>query len=295
MKQNHYFNTLFIFAIFMLQVGCSNNLGGVEGKVVNVLTGRPISDATIVATTASNIKEKQKHLRVSTKSNSNGEFKFKGLKGKRYRITISKNGFSAGDKSVSVPEEGTYVLDKTVQLCPIPPGGPGFYTYTDKFIKLSSRNSQLHKKGQWGFIYYDANELKDIAPISSKYLVKYKIRLNRNRMYRLFQHTSKNTFDNDAEDSGKYYSTGRRVRDVQFVQLRGEMRLGGSSRDCRHRSNDNHPDHSWCESTGTPFEHRQEELYVYDINGLPHGYYHIGGFNEIRVEKEDTSFVLNLQ
>jgi len=294
MKNINYFNILIASFLLIFQAACSNNLGGVEGKVINVLTGSPISDARIVATTTSNIKEEQRHLRITAKTNNNGVFKFKGLRGKHYNISIEQRGFSNGKNSVSIPAEHTYIFKESVKLCPLPPG-PGFYTYTDKFTKLQNRDSDLHKKGQWGFIYYDAEKLKDIQPISTKYLVQYKTSLRGNRMYRLFRHTSKNTFDQDGENSGTFYSTGRRVWPTQFVELRGEIRLGGSSRDCRHVSDDTHPDHSWCKSTGTPFSDWQEKLYVYNISGLPSGYYHVGGFNEIRVEKEDTSFVLNLK
>ncbi len=67
-------------------------LGDIEGTIIDVSTGEPISDASVVLLPA--IK--------TVKTNSDGSFKFYDLDPGQYSITVQREGYQTNRKNVVV-------------------------------------------------------------------------------------------------------------------------------------------------------------------------------------------------
>lgn len=120
-----------LLTTFILATACDSfgvSLGGIKGKVLNSITGKPIEGVYIQATAESNLENEQKYLRVNTKTDRSGSFVIKGIRGKMYILTISipqgyrgpialhNNPYYFG---ATVPKESNALVDD-IKLHPIP-------------------------------------------------------------------------------------------------------------------------------------------------------------------------------
>jgi hypothetical protein len=103
-------------------------LTGVKGKVVDAITGIPVSGAAIEATTVTNREDEQKYKLVKTKTSQDGSFFLKGLPNKNYNLLINKDGYLRGNMfnnyygniNVSTPDKSNILLDNPIRLYPFP-------------------------------------------------------------------------------------------------------------------------------------------------------------------------------
>jgi hypothetical protein len=119
-------------------------LTGVKGKVIDAITGKPVSGAKIIATTRTNLENEQKFRKVITKTDKSGTFCVKGLAGMSYSLDITRDGYIYGDigrggtsiiisygkEVVSTPHESNYLLEKPFRLYPFPKR----YTFAEQTV-----------------------------------------------------------------------------------------------------------------------------------------------------------------
>lgn len=104
-----------------------------KGKVVDMITGQPLSNAIITASTKTNIEEDKKFEQKSAKSDANGDFLVKGLSEKyTYSFTATKEGYSIASKShFSPPEKGqTKLFEEPFKIVKVPTK-EGVYSYSN--------------------------------------------------------------------------------------------------------------------------------------------------------------------
>lgn len=266
-------------------VACSNELGGAKGNVVNVLTGKPIVGAEVIATTKSNIESKQRYRRFVVKTDKSGSFQIKGMRRKKYEVEVLKEGYSTGKTHVTIPEESNVIIENPIKLCPLP-SRPGVYAFANKFIELKTKPFHTATVNGRKYLFYEAKNLQDVPAVKTKHLIIYKTP-NIGTMCRLFTHSNKKGFGQDSETKGEYCSTGgsqdRRARTY------GEFSLGRvGNKIIRPDSNPEHisGDLWWV------FRHTDLQITVYNLDCIPKGFYHIG--HQYQYERYATC-VLNLE
>ena len=285
------------FLVIGSSIGCSK-LQSAKGSVIDILAKRPITGARVVATTSSDIEAEQPHLRFSTKTDQNGNFVIKGLPRKNYRIKVMKNGYTQAQTSVTIPEKSTRLIKKPLELCPLPPE-KGVFVYADDYVKLTkSIPYKSFNRGRIGriVVYYEAESLKDIPPVSPRYLIKYGSEWSKiQKMYWLFRRTAKEELG-EAESSGKYYTMGG--YHTQFAKTYGSFSIDsyyGRKAEFRRSGSDKRKNHYWG-SLECVFYDRDSAISVYEIiNRIPKGYYFLGYGNRYHFKKTMPTFLLNLQ
>jgi len=131
-----------ILIILLGTAGCDLFSGGskIKGQIVDVVTGQPVSDATITAITKTNIEEDKKFERRQSSSDKNGQFTISGLSHKyTYTITASKNGFSTAKTRQTPPEKGqTKLIEEPLSIAMLPPEYGVYIFSKSTFDKLNS-------------------------------------------------------------------------------------------------------------------------------------------------------------
>lgn len=112
-------NVFFLLSIFLVSTACSEQLGGAKGKVIDALSGLPISGAEVVATTETNIESEQRYKKIIIKTGKDGTYQIKGLRNKHYKIKVFKKDYFSMDESVTIPEKSNLLMEDIV-LFPIP-------------------------------------------------------------------------------------------------------------------------------------------------------------------------------
>lgn len=294
----------FVFSLILILLlsfgfwGCSK-LNSAKGTVINVITGQPVVNAEVVATSSSDIESEQKYLRYTTKTDKNGNFQIRGLPGKRYRIQVNKPGFTQATTSVSIPEKSTRLIKDPLHLCRIPPK-KGIYIFNDNFEEITiSKPYKIfntpkkccgHKS-----LYYKAADLKDIPPMSGNYLIKYGDWSKIQKMYWLFRRTKKEN-SGEAENEGDFYTLGGYMS--QFAETYCSFKIDqyyGTRAEFRRTSSDNRRNHFWG-TLDRVFYDRDYKLSVFKLdNRLPRGIYLLGYGNRYHIKENMPSFLLNLQ
>lgn len=94
---------LFSLNIF---IGCSDG-SKIEGMIFDTVSKEPVADATVIAEAKIEIKEDKKKSKISSKTNSSGEFILNGLlPNYDYKITVTKEGYISDDQNIKSVEEG---------------------------------------------------------------------------------------------------------------------------------------------------------------------------------------------
>lgn len=291
---------LFLFLCFFLTTACSEQLGGAKGNVRNVLTGQPIGGADVVATTNTNIESEQRYKQVITKTDKNGSFVVKGLRNKSYNIRIVKEGFTPGETYADIPAKSNMLIEKPINLFPLPPQGPGFYVYSDKYIRLTQSvpygllNSSQDHAIPLKNVFIEAKYLLNIPPMKPRFLIIYSINNSDiTTMYLLFRHTAKENGDNDPEPSGEFYTTGG--FHSQFAKTFGSIELdwcGNDTPQILRSGSDPNPLHFWGQFKCT---FRADNIKVFEISNIPTGYYFLGYSNRFYIKENMASLILNYQ
>ena len=102
-------------SFFFYGCGFFESDSSIKGQVIDIFSGEPIKNITIIAVTKTNIEEDKKFERITAKSDNNGEFYLKGLSSSYiYTIYNQKQGSTTDTlKGIEPPEEGkTRILDK---------------------------------------------------------------------------------------------------------------------------------------------------------------------------------------
>lgn len=94
-------------------------VGGIKGKVIDTLNGKPVAGVTVVATTETNIESEMKYARVITKTGKDGSFVINGIRNKRYVINVSKPGYFRYGTDAAAVEEVPNESNKVIRE-PIP-------------------------------------------------------------------------------------------------------------------------------------------------------------------------------
>jgi hypothetical protein len=105
---------------------CGANLNSkIKGKLVHAITGRPISNFTITATTHTDIEEDKKYEYKITETDENGIFLLEGLSPNyNYLITATKSGYISDRFHISPPKENkTKLVEEPISICPLPSQG----------------------------------------------------------------------------------------------------------------------------------------------------------------------------
>jgi len=292
--------SLFLFflsiLIFTGIVGCTK-LNRAKGTVINVLTGQPIQDAEIIATSSSDIESEQKYLHYTTRTDRNGRFQIKGLPGKHYRFQVRKAGFTEAKSSVSIPEESARIIKDPIRLCPIPPK-KGIYVFNGQFeeITISKPYKIFNTPGECcghKTIYYKAADLKNIPPMSGDYIIKYGNWSQIEKMYWLFRRTKKENLG-EAENEGDFYTLGGYMG--QFAETYCSFRINYGKREFRRTGGDKRRNHFWG-TLDRVFSDRYSTISVYKLehNQLPRGIYFLGSKKRYHLRENMPSFLLNLQ
>lgn len=280
----------------------STNLGGAKGKVIDAITGKPVAGVEVVATASneSNIESEQRYLKYSTKTAQDGSFQIKGIRGKNYKIFVFKKGFLSQSRlydepqpesvAVDIPYESNMIIKNPIKLFPSPPG-EGIFIYTDKYIPLELKPYKTYeapgRPGSFGgdrFIFFeidDIRDIQDIHPRPAMYLVFWLSRTEKfssgesspTTLHFLFRHSDMSHFEDDAESSGKYYSTGYRRDGLTTPQYYGVFLSHDNSKTVYE---DNNPNRFYGFLESTIYNNK---IVVVDIRTLPDGYYVIGGRN----------------
>ena len=112
---------LFCYMLFNLILSSCSKSGGAKGTVIDGFTNLPISGVEVKAEATSDIQEEQKYLKLSTKTDKNGEFKINGLPNKEYSIEVFKSGYTSAKSSVDMPEKSsTRLIQKPIELWRLP-------------------------------------------------------------------------------------------------------------------------------------------------------------------------------
>lgn len=111
----------------------AEKLGGIKGKIVDALTGKPISGVEVVALTDSNIESEQRYVRIKTISGKDGSFIIKGLRNYTYAINFSKaNYFNRSRLTKTVPPKSNLIVKEPLAMYPLP---TKWFELSDKTIK----------------------------------------------------------------------------------------------------------------------------------------------------------------
>lgn len=110
-------------------VACARN--GVEGDVVFVGTNQPAVGVTVQASTSTNLKEEMSKARKTARTNAAGHFRIGGLIADHgYQISVEDAKWSGESRNEQVPETGTVVMNKPIEVCPVPPSA-GAWVFPD--------------------------------------------------------------------------------------------------------------------------------------------------------------------
>lgn len=284
--------------LLFANTACSDQLGGAKGNVRNVLTGQPVAGAQVTATTSTDIESEQRYKQVVTKTAADGSFVVKGLRGKSYSIRVTKDGFVPAASYAQIPAKSKILLDKPIALLPLPQQGPGFYVYSDKYIKLTKSvpydlfNSSESHAIPLKNVVIEEKSLSDIPPMKPRFLIVYG---NNNSgmttMYLLNRHTVKENGDNDPEPSGEFYTMGG--YHSQFAKTFGSIDIGWCRSDTprfMRSSSDPNPLHFFGEfrcAFGV------DDIKVFEISNIPTGYYFFWQENRWHTKENMASLILN--
>jgi len=122
---------LFVAFLTLTSTAWAVKLTGVKGKVIDAITGKPVSEAKIIAITETNLENEQKFRKITTKTDKSGSFYIKGLASSNYFIDITKDGYiygtigqwgtsKYGKEVVYTPYESNKLLEEPYRLYPYP-------------------------------------------------------------------------------------------------------------------------------------------------------------------------------
>jgi|GEM_PF-5682230 len=140
-----------MFLAILTQVMCSSahavRLGGIKGTVFDTVNGKPVSGATVVAITDTNIESEMKYSKITTKTAKDGSFIIKGIRNKGYQIFVSKQGYfrygSNDSVYASVPNESNRIMNTPI---PISSGIAGLDVKHSEYIVDKENNVMWSKK-----------------------------------------------------------------------------------------------------------------------------------------------------
>lgn len=109
---------LLVLLVSLLFINCGSSI---TGEVTEMYSNEPIQDATVMASTSTNIAEDKKYERKSAKTDASGKFTIKGVSPKyNYRIEALKDGYfttEAGIARIQPPEGGkTRIINRPLAL-----------------------------------------------------------------------------------------------------------------------------------------------------------------------------------
>lgn len=279
----------FIFSVFFAGIACSEPLGSAKGKVINVLTAKPVEGASITATTQSDIENEQRYIKVTTKTRKDGSFEIKGLRGKSYNIIVYKDNYIVGEEQADIPQKSNVLIKHPIELCPLPTQGPGFYVFTDTYKKIIERVPYIvtNISGKQD-INIKAKDLVNIAPIKPKYLINYDNTSvgHYRKMYLLFKNSNPAVDNNDELYTlGKYNS--------QYAETEGSIEV---SLDSNYYETTNFFGPLRFPKSVFRFKDKDSiyRLRVFDISDIPIGYYFIHS-NRGSLEEISPSVILNIR
>lgn len=106
-------------ALFLSSCGSSGP--SIEGRLVDIASGNPISDLPLVATTSTDIKEDIERARVTAETDGEGHFKLRGLlPSRRYTLSANDPRCTIRELTVESPEAGQtrFLKDLITGFCP---------------------------------------------------------------------------------------------------------------------------------------------------------------------------------
>lgn len=289
--------TLFVCIAFIPFLNACSDLGKAKGTIIDVITHKPVSDAQIVATTSSDLESEQKHLRYTTTTDRDGNFVIKGIKGKYYSITVTKNGYTNAQLNVSIPEESAKLIKKPISICPLPPG-EGLFVYTDHFVKIEkAKPYSVFNNNGLNYAYYKSEDLKDLPPTRAQFIIKYgEGPSDAQKMYWLFRRSKKENLG-ESENDGDYFVIGG--YHSQFAETYGSFSIDsyyGRRAEFKRSASDNRRNHFWG-SLERVYYDRNHKLRVFEVSSnIPRGYYLMayGNRHRNRMVGKDA-YLLNLQ
>ncbi len=281
---------IYIFSIIFAGIACSEPLGSAKGKVINVLTAKPVEGASVTATTQSDVENEQRYTKVTTKTGKDGSFEIKGLREKSYNIIVYKNNYTLGEEHADIPKKSNVLIKQPIELCPLPTQGPGFYAFTDTYKKITESVPYIVTdiSGKQD-INIKAKDLVNIAPIKPKYLINYDNTsevYNYRKMYLLFKNSNPVADNNDELYTlGKYNS--------QYAETEGSIEISLGS-----NYNETTTFFGPLRFPKTVFRFKDksyiERLRVFDISDIPIGYYFIHT-NRNSLKNNVPSVILNIK
>lgn len=144
-------------SIFFYGCGFFESGSSIKGKVVDIISGKPIEGITIMASTKTDIEEDKKYEQITTQTDNNGEFHLKGLSSSyKYTIYTKKEGYSTDAvKDVAPPEKGkTKILEKPFKITNDP-----IVAWFDRVdVGSGSGRAQCSYGGGLLKVYYDKSE-----------------------------------------------------------------------------------------------------------------------------------------
>lgn len=111
------FTIIVLFTFLMCNSAHAAKIGGIKGKVIDTVDGKPVAGATVIATTNTDIESEMKYAKVTTKTGKDGSFVINGIRNKGYRINVSKAGFfRSGEAFETVPNESNKIISNPIRI-----------------------------------------------------------------------------------------------------------------------------------------------------------------------------------
>jgi hypothetical protein len=162
MKKQEIFQMLVIAILSsVLVASCSKYTAKFQGKVVEKITGKPVSGAKIDAYTETNIAEEKPHTHLQGITDAQGIYILKGaipsieekFKIRGYRIHASKEGYSHSYADAESPPENKTALVEDISILQLPPEESGYIRLfeEDKFVKLPLVPRIINRLGESRF------------------------------------------------------------------------------------------------------------------------------------------------